>query len=42
MKIKLNLETLIYAALITLSVILLIVACFSYQFSATKLIYGGF
>jgi hypothetical protein len=39
---KVNLEILIYAALIALSVILLVIASLSYQFSATKLIYGGF
>jgi hypothetical protein len=42
MKIKLNLETLIYVAVIVLTVIALILSYMSYQFTDTKLIYEGF
>ena len=42
MKIKLNLETLIYVAVIVLSLIVLTLGFLSYQFTDTKLIYEGF
>lgn len=42
MKIKLNLETLIYIAVIVLSLIALTLGYMSYQFTDTKLIYEGF
>jgi hypothetical protein len=42
MKIKISLESLIYAALIVLSVIVLVLGFLSYEFTDTKLIYEGF
>ena len=42
MKIKLNLETLIYIAVIILSLIALVLGYSSYQFTDTKLVYEGF
>ena len=42
MKIKLNLETFIYLAVIVLSLIALVLSFLSYQFTDTKLIYEGF
>jgi hypothetical protein len=42
MKIKLNLETLIYAAVIVLCLVVLLLGFLSYQFTDTKLIYEGF
>ena len=42
MKIKFNLETLIYIAVIVLSLIALTLSFLSYQFTDTKLIYEGF
>jgi hypothetical protein len=42
MKSKLNLEVLLYAAVIVLSVIALVLSLMSYQFTDTKLIYEGF
>jgi len=42
MKIKVNLETLIYVAVIVLALIALILSATSYQFTDTKLIYEGF
>ena len=42
MKSKLNLEVLIYVAVIVLSVIALVLSLLSYQFTDTKLVYEGF
>jgi len=42
MKIKLNLEVIIYVAVIILSLIVLTLGFLSYQFMDTKLIYEGF
>jgi len=42
MKIKLNLETIIYIAVILLSLIALVFGFSSFQFTDTKLVYQGF
>ena len=42
MKSNLNLETLLYIAVIVLAVIALTLSLLSYQFTDTKLIYEGF
>ncbi len=42
MKIKLNLETLIYVGIVVLSLIVLTLSLLSYQFTDTKLVYEGF
>jgi hypothetical protein len=42
MKVKLDLNTLIYSALIVLSLAALAFAYSSYQFTGTKVVYEGF
>jgi hypothetical protein len=42
MKNKTNLEALIYVAVVALSLIALTLGFLSYQFTDTKVVYGGF